>query len=108
MEFVDKFGNNVKCSVSEYRELTDQPRLVLKNSVTIMSGSKPVTPKKIVVPVKVIKHKSKGTSNRMKFIHNRINTLRKNNHSLSYKDAFQKANKQWNKKHSKSQFGGGY
>jgi ribosomal protein S2 len=108
MEFVDKFGNNVKCSVSEYRELTQEPRLVLNNSITVTS-SKPVRhyKKKVVVPV--IKHRrSGGTVKRMNFIHNRINVLRKNNHSLSYADAFQKANKKWNQKHSKSQFGGGF
>jgi hypothetical protein len=116
MEFVDKNGLTVKCSVAEYRELTDQPRLILKNSITVMSGSKPRshhkkrgTPKNSGELAELLdkRHKSKGTYKRMKFIQKRIKVLRKNNLRLSYADAFQRANKKWNKKH-KLEFGGEY
>lgn len=90
MEFKDRFGNEIECTVEEYKELTKMPRMV----------SKVPDDDQIDRAFKRPKKSSKdGRSKRMKEIHNYLNNLRKDHPYMNYHTAFGKANHAWNKKH---------
>ena len=111
MEFKDKFGNEIKCTVEEYKELTKVPKLVFQSTATITSGVN-VTQSTATItsgvnvtnrPKHYKKHKKHnnidGRSIRMKAIHDHVNKLRRSNPYLNYNVAFSRANHAWNKKH---------
>ena len=82
MEFKDRFGNEIECTVEEYKELTKVPKVVDEDQID-----------------RAFKRHKDGRAKRMKEIHKYLNNLRKSHPYMNYHTAFGKANHAWNKKY---------